>query len=138
MSIGCFVAPGRTEAGLCHERNKFCSFFIIIGVYLLYNAVSFCCTTEWINSIHLSPPSWAFLSFPLHPTSLGHHRALSWAPCAPQQLLASYLFYTWWCVYMSTLLSQFNKLKAAQIKHLCGWIWFWSLVWDLDQAKYLI
>ena len=30
--------------------------------------------------IHVSLPSEA--SVPPHPTSLGHHRALSWAPCA--------------------------------------------------------
>ena len=32
-------------------------------------------------------------SLPPHPTPLGHHRALSWAPCAIQQVPTSYLFY---------------------------------------------
>ena len=39
-----------------------------------------------------------FLSLPpssLHPTSLGHHRALSLAPCVIRQLPTSYLFYIW-------------------------------------------
>ena len=30
-----------------------------------------------------------------HPTPLGHHRALHGASCVIQQLLTSYLFYTW-------------------------------------------
>lgn len=37
--------------------------------------------------IHISPPSHALL----HPTPLGYHRALSWAPCVVQQLPTSCL-----------------------------------------------
>ena len=34
-----------------------------------------------------------------HSTTLGRDRALSWAPCAKQQLPTGYLLYTW-CAYM--------------------------------------
>ena len=44
--------------------------------------------------IHTSPPSWASPP-PRYPTPLDHHRALSWAPCAVQQLPIGYLFDTW-------------------------------------------
>ena len=41
--------------------------------------------------IHISFPSWTSLPPPpTYPTPLGHHRALSWAPCAIQQLPTSY------------------------------------------------
>ena len=42
--------------------------------------------------IHISPLSWASLPSTPHPTPLGHHRALSWAPCAIQQLLLWLLY----------------------------------------------
>ena len=35
---------------------------------------------------------------PLPAPNLGHHRTLSWAPCAAQQLPTSQLFHTWECV----------------------------------------
>ena len=61
----------------------------------LYNVV-IVCSMQWSESslcTHISPPSWTFLP-PLHPTPLGHHRALSWALCATEQLPTSCLFYT--------------------------------------------
>ena len=39
-----------------------------------------------------------FFRFPSH---LGHHRALSRVPCAIQQVLISYLFYTQQCIYVN-------------------------------------
>ena len=51
--------------------------------------------------IHISPPSWT-PSHPIpYPTTLGHHRAPGWDPCAIQQLPTSYLFYTWQCLYVN-------------------------------------
>ena len=51
---------------------------------------------KWLSSsIHIFPPSWATLPLTLHPFSIGHHRALSWAPCAIQHFPTSYLFCTW-------------------------------------------
>ena len=38
------------------------------------------------------------------PTPRGHHRALSWAPCALQQLPTGYLFCMWWGIYVSATL----------------------------------
>ena len=46
---------------------------------------------QWSESaicIHISPPSWTFLS-PTRPTHLGHYRAPSRAPCAIQQVIES-------------------------------------------------
>ena len=55
---------------------------------LLVSAVQQC---ESAKSIHTLPLSWA----KTHPNPLGHHRALSWAPCVIQQFPTSYLLYTW-------------------------------------------
>ena len=41
--------------------------------------------------LSLKPPSHP----PSHLTHLGHHRALSWAPCPIQPVPTSYLFYLW-------------------------------------------
>ena len=68
---------------------------------LLYNIV-LVSAVQWSESatcIHISPPSWTSPS--PHPTLLGHHRARSWAPCAIQQLPASYPFYTRYCEYIN-------------------------------------
>ena len=50
---------------------------------MLVSAIQPC---ESDKSIHISPPSGTSFSVSPHLTSLGHHRALSWAPCAIQQL----------------------------------------------------
>ena len=52
-----------------------------------------------------------FLSLPPshlpHPTPIGYHTVLGWAPCFIFQLPVSYQFYTWWLyIYMLVLLSQ--------------------------------
>ena len=41
---------------------------------------------------HTSPPSQTSLPSYSHPTSQGHHRASSWAPCAIQQIPTSYSY----------------------------------------------
>ena len=46
--------------------------------------------------IYLSPPSQA----PWPVRLPGCHRAPGWAPCVMQQLLTSYLFYAWQCIYV--------------------------------------
>ena len=56
---------------------------------------------KWISYMYTYIPS----HLDLPPTSLppleGHHRARSWAPCAIQQLPASYPFYTRHCEYIN-------------------------------------
>ena len=73
-------------------------FKIFIGVELLYNVVlvSTLQQSESAIHIHISP----FFVFPSH---LGHHRSLSTVPCAIQQALISYLFYTQYqqCMYVN-------------------------------------
>ena len=73
-------------------------FYFYTGVSLLYTAVQWC---EWTVCIHTSPPSWVSLPFPTpYPACFGHHRALSWAPWAVPQVYTSYLFYTWYYMYV--------------------------------------
>ena len=78
-------------------------YLLIIGVQLLYNIVLVYTVqqSESTICIHISP---LFLDFLLN---LGHHRALSRVPCAIQQVLISYLFYTQYqqCVYVNPNLS---------------------------------
>ena len=67
----------------------------------MLNDSHFFCPTMWISYMcAYIPPSWASLCSPS-----GHHRAPSWAPCALQQLPASYFTHGSLC--MSVLLSQF-------------------------------
>ena len=76
--------------------TEFISFFI--GVWLVYNVAlvsalqcSESCKYTYIPSLLNHPPTSQTPSHPPpHPTPLGHHRALSWTPCAIQQLPTSY------------------------------------------------
>ena len=61
---------------------------------------------------HISPPSWASFPHACHPTPIGHHRALSRAPCAIH-LLPSSSFIIHGTVYASVLLSQFVLLAPS-------------------------
>ena len=59
-----------------------------------------------------------FFGFPFH---LGHHRALSRVPCAIQQVLVAYLFYTQHqqCIHVSPNLSNLSiSLPISPFAHL--------------------
>ena len=78
--------------------------------------------TSWaIGNIYIYIPS--LLDLP--PTPLCHHRTQSWAPCAIQQLPTSYLFNTWWCIYVSPNLAICPTLLPPSLRpqvlslHLC-------------------
>ena len=96
----CYV-PGMVVLGKHKETNFF---FLIHGalhqkkkwtlkklVLLLYNVLSFCYIQKWISCMYTYIPSLLGLPHPTpSPSPLGHHRALSWAPCAVQQPPISY------------------------------------------------
>ena len=88
------------EASVARNREVYIPFPRIknfIDLFLLeYNHLhccfSFCWTIKWISYMYTYILSLLNLPPPPHPTLLGHHRALSWAFCAIQQLPTSYLF----------------------------------------------
>ena len=94
------------------------SCFTMLHQFLLYSKVS-------QLYVYIYP---LFGGFPSH---LGHHRALSRVPCAIQQVLISYLFYTQQGMYVNPNLmdleiviqsegSQKEKNKYCIIPHICG------------------
>ena len=87
-------------------------------IIALQCCVGFCNTIqqhESAISIHISPPSCTSPpSLPLHPTPLGCHRALGWAPCVIQQLPPAFYF-TYVNVYVSMLLSQFVPPSPSSV-----------------------
>ena len=63
---------------------------------------------NWTEQIHISPGPRA-----IYPTPLGHHRALSWAPCTKQHLPSSYLFYTFCCSLAQSCLALYNPMDCS-------------------------
>ena len=54
---------------------------------------------------------------------LGRHRALSWAPCAVQQLPSSDLFHTWRCIHVSASLNSSHHFLFPCCAHkLILWV----------------
>ena len=101
--------------------------FFLLTLLLEYNALqcrpSFCCTAKWICSVytlctHISPPSGASLPAP-HPSPPGGHRALSWAPCATQQLPTSSLFDTGSIFRTKISPPSMNLTQEVQRKRTC-------------------
>ena len=68
------------------------SFFLLIGIWLIYNIVLVSGVQQRRDSvIHVSHLFW-FLSH------VGYYRILSRVPCAVQDVLVGYLSYIQWCV----------------------------------------
>ena len=73
---------------------------------MLVSAVQQCKSviTIYVYHLPLEPPSTP------HLTPLGRNRGPGWSPCVIQKLLTRYLFYAWYYIYMSMLLSPFIPL----------------------------
>ena len=67
-------------------------FFFNCSIVALPCYISFCCTIKWISYMYTHTPSLLSLPSP-HPTSLGHHKAPSWALCAMLYCRTPYIFY---------------------------------------------
>ena len=110
MSVVCLDPAASSTLHLC---CIFLSYFLLFSIFFNWSIVALqCCVSavqkcESAVSICMPPCSWTSLpSVPNpHPPLLGHHRARSWAPCAVQQLPASYQFYTGQCTYVKATLS---------------------------------
>ena len=101
------------------------SFFTMLCQFLLYSKVN----QEYIPSYTYMPSFWdtssytyipSFLDFLKH---LGHHRALSRVPCAIQQVLNSYLFYTYYqqciCVNPNLPIHPTNVFPPCIYTYVC-------------------
>ena len=83
---------------------------------MLVSAIQQC---ESATGIYMSPPSWASLLSPPHPTPLGHHGAQSWAPCIVQQLPTSYLFQQQY-MFQCYSLNSSQPLLPPLCPHVCS------------------
>ena len=99
------------------KTRKELPFFFNWCIIALPCSISFCSTVDWISYMYTYIPS--ILDLPStaprpHPTSLGHHRALSWVPWAIQKVPTT--FYTWWCIYGASLVAQMvkNRLQCRR------------------------
>ena len=68
--------------------------------------------------IYIHPLPLGDPSRPIHPTPLGHHRALSWAPCVIEQLPTSYLFYTRYCIYARAIFQSVSPSPSPLCLHI--------------------
>ena len=73
----------RPATFVIRSRLFFLLFFLYWNIIALPCCVSLCSTMKWISCMYTYNPS--LFDSSSHPTHLGHHRALSWAPCAAQQ-----------------------------------------------------
>ena len=75
-------------------------FFFNLRKITLQCCFGLCHTTVQIRHNYTSITS--LLSLPSHPPtpSFTSSQSTGWDPCFIQQLLTSYLFHTWWCIYV--------------------------------------
>ena len=101
------------------EENPGFFLFKLINFYFIFNfywkiiglqyCAGFCHTSTWVSHRYTYVPCILNLppiSSPPHPTSVGFHRAVGWAPCVTQQIPLAICF-TYDNAYVSMLLSQF-------------------------------
>ena len=105
------IFPGKSTGVGCHCLLWifcYCSIISILAFAVHWSESAIC--------IHMPPSSW---TSPHLPSPLGHHRALSWAPCAIQQLpLAIHLTRDSVCMLM--LLSQFVPSSSSPTVSICS------------------
>ena len=102
------------------------SFSSFIGIKLLYNVV-LVSAVQWSGQPYACMyllPLWT--SFP-HPNHLDHHRALSWGPCAIQQLPTS--SFTHGSIYMSMLIRPLAASILPCFLLFCASQWTHTLSW---------
>ena len=129
-------------------RTLFLSHYKKLAFSLEYNCVTMFLASAVQGSesalcIHISPLSWTSLPSLPHPTHLGHHRVLSWAPSTVQQVPTSYLFHTWdtteWLHYQFSLScigeGNGNPLQCSCLENpRDGGAW-WAAVYGVAQSR---
>ena len=106
------------KGGQCYERPLFVIVWFFKWEYsCLQWCISVCCTM-WISHKYVHIPSLLDLPRSPHPTHLGHHRALSWAPCAIRQGPISCFFYTRHCIYVGPNLPIHLALRLPPHVHM--------------------
>ena len=101
---------------LWHKDNFFFqSSFILKKSYWSMVALQCCIALlhSKVNQLHIHP---LYSRFPSH---LGHHRALSGAPCPVQQALVSYLFYTEQYTQISPILPPSPFPRSVSLLYIC-------------------
>ena len=84
---------------------------------ILFSVVQLC---ESAINIHTSPPSWASVPPPTHPSPLGHHRVPGWAPSTVRQLPTPYSTHGNVCISMLffQFISPFPSPLCTQVHSL--------------------